>query len=246
MHVYTPPGYERSADGIRCSICCTAPATATTRGRRSAAPGFILDNLIAAKKAKPMIVVMPAGHTRRGAAAAGSGRDRPIGDRRFVRRLREGRHAVRREELSRADRPSEHARLPACRWAAARRCTRDSDLDQFAYIGVYSSGLLGAFPAPADAAAHLRPPGRSSPAAADRSGLGEEHQATLDNARLKKGLKLFWFATGKDDFLLQTTSRRSSCSRSTASRRCSRRQRADTRGSTGATTSTSSRRSCFQ
>ena len=29
--------------------------------------GFILDNLIAAKKAKPMIVVMPAGHTRRGA-----------------------------------------------------------------------------------------------------------------------------------------------------------------------------------
>ena len=33
--------------------------------------GFILDNLIAAKKAKPMIVVMPAGHTRRGPAAPG-------------------------------------------------------------------------------------------------------------------------------------------------------------------------------
>ncbi len=45
------------------SICSTAPATPTTPGPRSAAPGFILDNLIAAKKATPMIVVMPAGHT---------------------------------------------------------------------------------------------------------------------------------------------------------------------------------------
>ena len=38
--------------------------------------GFILDNLIADKKAKPMIVVMPAGHTRRGAAAGGPSHDR--------------------------------------------------------------------------------------------------------------------------------------------------------------------------
>ena len=34
--------------------------------------GFILDNLVAAKKAKPMLIVMPAGHTRRGAAAGGA------------------------------------------------------------------------------------------------------------------------------------------------------------------------------
>ena len=27
----------------------------------------------------------------------------------------------------------------------------------------------------------------------------------LDDAGLKKGLKLFWFGTGKDDFLLKTT-----------------------------------------
>jgi len=27
----------------------------------------------------------------------------------------------------------------------------------------------------------------------------------LDDARLKKGLKLFWFATGKDDFLVETS-----------------------------------------
>ena len=39
MHVYTPPGYEiEHAPSTRCSTCCTAPATATTRGPRSAAP----------------------------------------------------------------------------------------------------------------------------------------------------------------------------------------------------------------
>ena len=31
---------------------------------------------------------------------------------------------------------------------------------------------------------------------------------TLDNPALKKGLKLLWFATGKDDGLMTTTSRR--------------------------------------
>jgi enterochelin esterase-like enzyme len=33
----------------------------------------------------------------------------------------------------------------------------------------------------------------------------EQNLATLDNPKLKKGLELLWFATGKDDFLLNTT-----------------------------------------
>lgn len=32
-----------------------------------------------------------------------------------------------------------------------------------------------------------------------------ERAAMLDNAKLKPGLKVLWFATGKDDFLLGTT-----------------------------------------
>ena len=40
MHVYTPPGYDGSAaTGTRCSTCCTAAATRTRAGARSAAPG---------------------------------------------------------------------------------------------------------------------------------------------------------------------------------------------------------------
>ena len=31
------------------------------------------------------------------------------------------------------------------------------------------------------------------------------HEAILDDAKLKEGLKLVWFATGKEDFLVGTT-----------------------------------------
>jgi enterochelin esterase family protein len=73
-------------------------------------------------------------------------------------------------------------------------------LDRFAYVGVYSSGLIGVIPG-----------GRgrgNAPAPAEASGAVEwerRNAAMLDNAGLKRGLKLMWFATGKDDFLLGTT-----------------------------------------
>jgi len=33
----------------------------------------------------------------------------------------------------------------------------------------------------------------------------EQHAKALDDPALKKGLKLVWFATGKDDFVLETS-----------------------------------------
>jgi enterochelin esterase family protein len=71
-------------------------------------------------------------------------------------------------------------------------------LDKFAYIGVYSSGLIGAFP---------NANGRGGAAATAPAGPSweEQHTAELDNAATKKGLKLLWFSTGKDDGLIPTT-----------------------------------------
>jgi len=78
-------------------------------------------------------------------------------------------------------------------------------LDKFAYIGVYSSGLIGSFgggrgrgaaAGAAPAAAPAPPPGPT---------WEEQHQAELDNATAKKGLKLVWFSTGADDGLITTT-----------------------------------------
>ena len=60
-NVYLPPGYSSRQRSTRCSICCTASAATRRNGRRFATPDVIFDNLIADKKAVPMIVVMPNG-----------------------------------------------------------------------------------------------------------------------------------------------------------------------------------------
>ena len=66
------------------------------------------------------------------------------------------------------------------------------NLDKFAYLGVYSSGVFGIT-------------GGGPGGAPQGPSFEEQHQAVLDDARLKKGLKLVWFATGKDDFLVETS-----------------------------------------
>src|SRR6185503_18385689 len=69
------------------------------------------------------------------------------------------------------------------------------NMDKFAYLGVYSSGIFG-----------ITGGNRSGSTNAPAGPKWEDqHQAELDNAKLKKGLKLFWFGTGKDDFLVETT-----------------------------------------
>jgi enterochelin esterase-like enzyme len=69
-------------------------------------------------------------------------------------------------------------------------------LDRFAYIGVHSLGLFGMFPTGR---------GGAAPAPAAGPSREQQHAATLSDANLKKGLRLFWFAIGTDDFLLDMT-----------------------------------------
>jgi enterochelin esterase-like enzyme len=54
---------------------------------------------------------------------------------------------------------------------------------EFAYVGVYSSGVI--FSKTTD--------------------WEKQNEASLNDAEAKKGLKLLWFATGSEDFLLQRT-----------------------------------------
>jgi enterochelin esterase family protein len=68
MHVYTPPGYELGRDRFPVFYLLHGAGDSDDSWTSVGRAGFILDNLIAAKKAKPMIVVMPAGHTGRGGA----------------------------------------------------------------------------------------------------------------------------------------------------------------------------------
>ncbi|HWN94517.1 MAG TPA: alpha/beta hydrolase-fold protein, partial [Methylomirabilota bacterium] len=63
MHVYTPPGYESGKGKFPIFYLLHGAGDCDDSWTSVGRSGFILDNLIAAKKAKPMVVVMPAGHT---------------------------------------------------------------------------------------------------------------------------------------------------------------------------------------
>ena len=117
MHVYTPPGYEKSTAKYPVFYLLHGASDSDDSWSSVGRANFIVDNLIAAGKAKPMIVVMPAGHTTRAGFTVPGGADE------FARRLPPGRHAVRREELPRTQPIATIARWPGYPWAAGRRST---------------------------------------------------------------------------------------------------------------------------
>jgi enterochelin esterase-like enzyme len=182
MHVYTPPGYGNG--GAKYPVfyllhgSSDSDASWSTVGRA----GFILDNLIADKKAKPMIVVMPAGHTtpltQRG----------PNSSEEFAKDFSHDLLPyVEKNYRVLADRG--HRAIAGLSMGGSQTLLiAFAHLEQFGYVGVFSSGVVGAPRTSAGA-----PPVTPGP------GFEERNKAALDNASLKKGLKLLWIATGKED-----------------------------------------------
>ncbi len=189
MHVYMPPGYETSAQRYPVFYLLHGAFDCDDSWWTVGRAGFILDNLIAAGKAKPMIVVMPAGHT--GPFSFNPGAPRPAVDE-FTADFKgdvvpyvEKTYRVLTDRKSRA--------IAGLSMGGAQTLgIAIPDLDKYAYFGVFSSGVFGITgggPMP-------MPPGPS---------FEEQNAKTLDDPALKKGLKLVWFATGKDDFLIETS-----------------------------------------
>lgn len=186
MHIYTPPGYEAGTDKYPVFYLLHGAFDSDNSWSTVGRAGFILDNLIAAGKAKPMVVVMPAGHTGPFTFGRGSmsGEFEPdfISD---ILPTVEKRYRVHTDRANRA--------IAGLSMGGAHTLNIGvPHLDKFAYLGVYSSGIFGIVQRPGGPA----PQGPS---------FEEKNQAILDDAKLKNGLKLFWFATGKDDFLVETT-----------------------------------------
>src|SRR5262249_30477197 len=71
MHVYTPPGYETSRDRYPVFYLLHGAGDVDDSWASVGRAGFILDNLIAAGKAGPVIGGMPAGHLNGAGAALG-------------------------------------------------------------------------------------------------------------------------------------------------------------------------------
>lgn len=198
MHVYTPPGYETSTEKYPVFYLLHGAGDSDDSWTSVGRANFILDNLIAQGKAKPMIVVMPAGHTTheplRMPTTPAARRRMNFNDD-FVREfttdimpLVESRYRVIPDRAHRA--------IAGLSMGGGQTLNIGiPHLDEFAYIGVFSSGLFGVFP--------IAMPGQPTPAPDNTWEL--QYKTQLDDANLKSGLKLFWFSTGSEDRLLPVT-----------------------------------------
>jgi enterochelin esterase-like enzyme len=181
MHIYTPPGYATSGQRYPVLYLLHGAGDNDEAWMMAGRANFIFDNLIAAGKAKPMIVIMPAGHTP-GAAAVGTvsqgapdafARDMltdvvPYTEKNY--RTLKGRENVAIAGLSMGGQQTLNIGL--------------TNLDKFSQIGVFSSGWFGQ-----DGAGNF----------------GRNNAALLADPKLNSRIKLFWLATGKDDFVLPST-----------------------------------------
>ncbi|MBN1510168.1 MAG: hypothetical protein JW955_25195 [Sedimentisphaerales bacterium] len=191
MHVYTPPGYESGQDKypifylLHGAFDCDDSWTSVGRA------GFILDNLIAAGKAKPMVVVMPAGHTGPFMFRPRGGSSRPVDE--FIPDFLDDIMPYA-ESHYRVYADQAHRAIAGLSMGGGHTINiAFPNPGKFAYIGVFSSGIFGIAGGG---------PGGAAPAGPTWQ---EQHKDVLDSADAKKGIKLVWFATGKDDFLVRTS-----------------------------------------
>jgi len=209
-HVYTPPGYEAGRDKYPVFYLLHGAGDVDDSWTSVGRAGFILDNLIASGKAKPMIVVMPAGHVNGAGAALGAppqtppaantaGTPRPdpfVTD--FVNDLMpfvEKSYRVQTDRQSRA--------IAGLSMGGGQTLNiAIPHLEKFAYVGVFSSGVFGGGRGRGAAPAANTP---AQPEPPFGEAWEKQNLTALDNASARKGLRVLWFSTGKEDGLIGTT-----------------------------------------
>ncbi len=200
LHVYTPPGYELGRGRYPVFYLLHGAGDCDEAWSSVGRAGVILDNLIAAGRARPMVIVMPSGHIRPwesepGAAAPAAGAPpNPPADAFEQDFLTDIMPFI--EEHYRVYRDRRHRAIAGLSMGGSQTLNLAfADLERFGYVGVFSSGLIGSFGA------------RRGGAGAAEAGPSweERHAAVLEDARLRAGLELLWFATGREDFLIETS-----------------------------------------
>jgi enterochelin esterase family protein len=184
MHVYTPPGYDAGTEKYPVFYLLHGGGDEDSGWSTVGRAGFILDNLIAAKKARPMIVVMPNGSLPRPAVAPGAKLDpkemAALQDRFTSELLKD---VVPHVEKHFRIKPGPENRALAGLSMGGGQTTRvlTSHPDQFAYVAIWSAGLFG-----------------GDPAAFER-----QNEVFLKNAAaVNKSVKLLEVTVGDKDFAL--------------------------------------------
>ena len=193
MHVYTPPGYETG--NARYPVFYLVHGGGdedsgwTTIGRAN----FIMDNLLAAGKAKPMIVVMPNGSISLPGVSMGQSRGTAADGRPDMSAALTALHDAFGEDLLKSVIPyvEKHYRVLADQpnralaglsmGGAETLRNGPPNMDKFAYIGVFSMGWHD----------HINPDFETRNA-----------RFFEDPARTNKLVKLFWIGVGKNDSLI--------------------------------------------
>lgn len=178
MHIYTPPGYEAGSARLPVLYLLHGGGDSDNSWSTVGRAGAILDNLIAAGKAVPMIIVMPAGHIST--------------DFHLTPGFRMG-HDAFNDDLVKVVLPyvdahyrtvpdRDHRAIAGLSMGGAQTLTIAlTDSSDFAYIGMFSSGW---FP----------------------NTLKEEEDTDLAQYRASgKPFRLFWVDAGKYDIALQNS-----------------------------------------
>ena len=182
MHVYTPPGYEKGAGKYPVFYLLHGGGDDDSGWNTIGRSGFILDNLIAAGKAKPMIVVMPNGSMPMPAQTG-------MPDPNMMNKIRDlFASELLKDIMPTVEKSYRTLTTPESRAIAGLSMGGFQTLDLtlthpelFDYVGVFSSGFFGATADEADA----------------------KYAKVLNDPSFNKGKKLFWVAIGKDDFVME-------------------------------------------
>ena len=181
MHVYTPPGYDSGNAKYPVFYLLHGGGDEDSGWSTIGRAGFIMDNLLAEKKAKPMLVVMPNGSMPPAAnAAPGAPGGGQQNQQRFVDELlRNVMPAV--EKNFRVLTSRENRAIAGLSMGGGQTlAVAPSNLDKFAYIGVWSAGV-------------------NEQATED---FEKRNAAFFENPdKTNKRVKLFWVSAGEKDAL---------------------------------------------
>lgn len=175
MFVYTPPGYDQSSDRRYPTLYLLHGSNDTAAGWvMVGAANYILDNLIADGKAKPMIVVMPFGHAVPYSDREGRARNTPL----FERYLLEDVMPMIESRFRTVPGRDARALVGLSMGGGQSLAIGFRHLDLFSVIGAYSAAVPRDFEK--QFAKQLAAPDK-----------------------LNEQLTLLWFACGRDDRLFE-------------------------------------------
>ena len=182
MHVYTPPGYEKNNTKYPVFYLLHGAGDDDSGWNTVGRAGFIVDNLIAAGQAKPMLVVMPNGSIPL-PPSAGTPNPQAMNNIRAMFA-----DEFLKDVMPVVEKTYRVLPNPANRAIAGLSMGGFQTLDLtlahpelFSYVGVFSSGFFGNTIDEADT----------------------KYAKALNDPSFNKGKKLFWVRIGQDDFVME-------------------------------------------